>query len=145
MIATLEYADILDRSEALGRMVMASDMMEAYKHARKTLDEDIEAQKLIRAFTDMKEHYEDVQRFGRYHPDYYDIMKKVRASKRAMDMNDKVAAFKIAERNLQKLLDEISQFVAKSVSEQIKAPQEGGALSDSGCGCGSGGGCGCAS
>lgn len=58
-----------------------------------------------------------------------------------MDMNDKVAKFKIAERNLQKLLDEISQFVAQSVSAQIKAPQDGAALTDSGCG--HGGACGC--
>lgn len=62
-----------------------------------------------------------------------------------MDLNDKVAAFKIAERNLQNLLDEVSQFVAESVSEQIKAPKDGAALTDSGCGCGSGGACGCAS
>ncbi|WP_010649514.1 YlbF family regulator [Oceanobacillus massiliensis] len=145
MIATLEFVNILDRSENLGKMVMKSDIMEKYRSTRKALDDDKEAQKLIKAFSNMKEQYDDVQRFGRYHPDYYDIMKNVRSTKREMDMNDKVAAFKVAERNLQKLLDEISQFVAKSVSEQIKAPQDGAALTDSGCGCGSGGACGCAS
>ncbi|GGP15778.1 YlbF family regulator [Oceanobacillus neutriphilus] len=145
MIATMEYVDILDESELVGRMILQSDVMEQYQSAKKALDEDKEAQNLIRTFADVKEHYEDVQRFGRYHPDYYDIMKQVRSKKRDMDMHDKVAAFKIAERNLQKLLDEISQFVAESVSEQIKAPKDGAALTDSGCGCGSGGACGCAS
>ncbi|MGJ9458544.1 YlbF family regulator [Oceanobacillus sp. CF4.6] len=144
MIATLEYVDILDKSEQLGKMVMDSDVMEAYQKTRVELDENKEAQKLIKAFSDMKDKYDDVQRFGRYHPDYYDIMKNVRSTKRDMDMNDKVAAFKIAERNLQKLLDEISQFVANSVSVQIKSPKDGAALNDSGCGCGSGGACGCA-
>lgn len=144
MIATMEYADILDRSELLGKMVMQSDVMEAYKNSRESLDKDMEAQQLIKAFTDIKLHYEDVQRFGRYHPDYNEIMKKVRSTKRAMDMNDKVAAFKIAERNLQKLLDDICQHVALSVSSQIKAPKDGAALTDGGCGCGSGSsGCGC--
>lgn len=145
MIATLEYVDILDHSEQLGKMVMGSDTMEAYQNAQHILNEDIEAQQLIQAFIDIKDHYEDIQRFGRYHPDYNEIMKKVRFTKREMDMNDKVAAFKIAERNLQKLLDEISEFVALSASQQIKAPQDGAALTDSGCGCGSGGGCSCAS
>ncbi|MCT1904248.1 YlbF family regulator [Oceanobacillus sojae] len=145
MIATMEYVDILDESELVGKMILQSDVMEQYQSAKKALDEDKEAQNLIRTFADVKEHYEDVQRFGRYHPDYYDIMKQVRSKKRDMDMHDKVAAFKIAERNLQKLLDEISQFVAESVSEQIKAPKDGAALTDSGCGCGSGGACGCAS
>lgn len=145
MIATLEYASILDRSETLGKMVMDSEVMEAYNQSRKELNEDITAQQLIKAFADIKDHYEDIQRFGRYHPDYNEIMKTVRMSKREMDMNDKVAAFKIAERNLQKLLDQISQYIAESVSEQIKAPKDGAALTDSGCGCGSGGSCGCAS
>jgi cell fate (sporulation/competence/biofilm development) regulator YlbF (YheA/YmcA/DUF963 family) len=145
MIATLEYVDILDRSELLGKMVLDSDVMESYNYSLQELNEDKEAQRLIKAFKDIKVHYEDVQRFGRYHPDYNDIMKRVRSVKREMDMNEKVATFKIAERNLQKLLDEISGHVALSVSEQIKAPKDGGALTDSGCGCGSGGGCGCAS
>ncbi|HLR66038.1 YlbF family regulator [Virgibacillus alimentarius] len=145
MIATMEYVDILDYSEQLGKMILQSDVMQKYRQTRKQLEEDKEAQQLIQAFIDIKEHYEDVQRFGRYHPDFNEVMKNVRKTKRAMDMNDKVATFKIAERNLQKLLDEISQYVALSVSEQVKAPKDGAALSDGGCGCGSGGGCGCAS
>ncbi|UJL47832.1 YlbF family regulator [Virgibacillus sp. NKC19-16] len=145
MIATMEYVDILDRSELLGKMVLDSDVMKAYNNSQKELNEDNEAQKLIKKFKDIKSHYDDVQRFGRYHPDYNEIMKQVRASKREMDMNDKVASFKIAERNLQKLLDEISEYVALSTSKDIKAPKDGAALTDSGCGCGSGGTCGCAS
>lgn len=141
MIGTMEYVDILDYSEVVGSMVMKSEVMEAYDNSRSTLNEDEEAQRLIARFNDIKEHYEDVQRFGRYHPDYNEIMKKVRSTKREMDMNDKVAAFKIAERNLQKLLDEISSYVAFSVSDDIKAPKDGAALSDGGCG--SGNKCGC--
>lgn len=141
MIATLEYVEILDYSEKLGKMVLDSEVMEDYNKSRIALDSDQEAQALIKAFNDMKIHYDDIQRFGRYHPDYNEIMKKVRSTKREMDMNDKVATFKIAERNLQKLLDEISLSVAQSVSVQIKAPQDGAIFTDSGCG--HGGACGC--
>lgn len=145
MIATLEYVEILDRSELLGEMIIQSDVTEEYIKAKTALHNDQEAQQLIKDFTAMKSHYEDVQRFGKYHPDYSKIMKDVRATKRKMDMHEKVAAFKMAERNLQRLLDEISKYVASSVSEQIKVPRDGAALTDSGCGCGSGGSCGCAS
>ncbi|MGV2619926.1 YlbF family regulator [Halobacillus sp. ACCC02827] len=147
MLATMEIVDILDRSESIGRMVMNSDTMQHYQEAKTALANDKEAQKLIRRFADMKEHYEDVQRFGRYHPDYNSIMKEVRLVKREMDMHESVAQFKKAEREIQKLLDEISESVAFSVSEQIKVPKNGAALTDSGCsgGCGSGGSCGCAS
>lgn len=143
MIGTIEYAEILDRSEQLGKMIMESEVMEAYRQSKIALLEDKEAQKLIQAFADMKSHYDDIQRFGRYHPDYNIIMKKVRAAKREMDMNEKVAAFKMAERNVQRLLDEICLHVAQSVGSQIKVPIEGAALTDTGCG--HGGSCGCAS
>lgn len=145
MIANMEYVTILDYSEQLGQMVLQSEVMEDYQQKKTALAQDEVAQQLIKAFTNIKDHYDDIQRFGRYHPDYQEIMKQVRQTKRAMDMHETVAAYKVAERNLQTLLDEISEYIAFSVSNQIKAPKDGAALSDSGCGCGSGGGCGCAS
>ncbi|WP_042145042.1 YlbF family regulator [Paucisalibacillus sp. EB02] len=141
MIATLEYVTILDKSEMLADMVLSSDVYEEYKKAKLAMDTDPETQRLIKEFAAVKDQYEDVQRFGRYHPDYTDIMKSVRVKKRAMDLNDKVATYKIAERKFQGLLDEISQFIAFSVSDQIKVPKDGAALTDHGCG--HGGGCGC--
>ncbi|WP_085992494.1 YlbF family regulator [Oceanobacillus senegalensis] len=143
MIATLEYVEILDHSEKLGKMVKESEVYEDYKESRIAMNNDEEAQQLIKAFNNMKSHYDDIQRFGRYHPDYNEIMKKVRSTKREMDMNEKVALYKIAERKLQNLLDEISQYVVNSVSDNIKAPKDGAALTDTGCG--HGGACGCAS
>lgn len=145
MIATMEIVDMIDKSEQLGVMIQNSEVMEEYHIAKNEMESDQEAQELIRVFTAIKEQYEDVQRFGRYHPDYSQIMKDIRASKREMDMNEKVSSYKIAERNLQGFLEEISEIIALSVSDNIKVPKEGAALSDSGCGCGSGGGCGCAS
>ncbi|MCP3026233.1 YlbF family regulator [Halobacillus sp. A5] len=144
MLATMEIVDLLDRSEAIGQMILDSDVMTDYQEAKKQLNADEEAQKLIRNFNNIKDQYEDVQRFGRYHPDYSVIMKQVRSVKREMDMHEKVVQFKKAEREVQRLLDEVSQSVAFSVSEQIKVPRNG-MVFDSGCGCGSGGGCGCAS
>lgn len=147
MIGTLDYVNVLDRAEKLGKMILQSDVMKAYQDARYRLNHDKEAQQLIKAFNDIKDQYEDVQRFGRYHPDYYEIMKNVRLRKRQMDLNSKVAAFKIAERNLQRFLDEISEIVAYSVSKQIIVPKDDAIFTDGGCagGCGTGGSCGCAS
>lgn len=146
MIATMEYVTILDDAEELGKIVFDSDVMKDYLEKKASLEQDEEAQKLIKVFNDIKEHYEDIQRFGRYHPDYQEIMKKVRSTKRAVDMHESVAVFKVAERNLQSLLDDISEMIAFSVSNQIKVPKDGALLTDSGCSsCGSGGACGCAS
>src|SRR5690625_1375257 len=146
MIATIEFVDILDSSERLGKIITHSEVMKEYNKARDQLNSNQKAQRLIRAFNDLKEHYEDVQRFGRYHPDYNEIMKQVRSTKREMDMNEYVAKFKIAERQLQRLLDNVSETIAHSVSEEIIVPVAGSPLGAGGCasgGCGSGGTCSC--
>ncbi|RCW70822.1 YlbF family regulator [Saliterribacillus persicus] len=144
MLATIEIVDILDRSESLGQMILESDIMKEYQQAKNALDQDEQAQSLIARFNKIKDDYEEVERFGRYHPDYSKIMKEIRVAKREMDMHDAVATFKIAETKMQGLLDEVSGIVAQSVSGTIKAPKDGQALTDGGCGCGSGSsGCGC--
>ncbi|UOQ85469.1 YlbF family regulator [Gracilibacillus salinarum] len=144
MFANLEVIDLLDKSEALGQMVLDSDVKQEFDQAKQRMENDQEAQHLINQFNNMKESYDEVERFGRYHPDYSKIMKEIRVVKREMDMHDTIATYKLAETNLQKLLDEISQLVAFSVSDKVKVPMDGAALTDGGCGCGSGGGgCGC--
>ncbi|MDL4841286.1 YlbF family regulator [Aquibacillus rhizosphaerae] len=144
MLATIEIVDLLDKSEQIGQMILESDVMFEYHIAKKTLADDQEAQQLISDFRNIKDQYDEVQRFGRYHPDYNKIMKDIRSTKREMDMNEKVASFKIAERNLQDLLDDVTELFAHSVSHQVKVPRDGALLKEGGCGCGSGsGGCGC--
>ena len=94
----------------------------------------------------IKEQYEDVQRFGKYHPDYKTITRQVRDVKREVDLHATIAAFKKAENELQKLLDEISVILGQAVSEHVKVPT-GNPFFDTGSscggGCGSGGSCGC--
>jgi len=146
LIATIEHIDILDKADEVTNLILQSEVIEEYRRAYYTLENDKEAQRLIKAFCNMKDHYEDVQRFGHYHPDYHTIMKEVRSSKRKMDMHPTVSAFKIEERKLQRFLDDISETIARSVSEHIMVPKDGLALTDGGCssgGCGSGGSCGC--
>ena len=80
------------------------------------------------------------------HPDYSTVMKEVRVKKRDLDLNDKVAALKVAEIDLQDLLDEVSLLIGKTVSESVKVPVSNPFFeSDSACGgsCGTGGGCSC--
>lgn len=146
LIATIEIVDLLDQSEHFSKIILQSDVIDEYRQARKRMNNDETAQRLIREFNETKILYDEVQRFGRYHPDYNQIMTNIRSKKRDMDMNEVVANFKIAERNVQRLLDDISELIARSVSEQILVPKEGAIFTDGGCstgGCGSGGACSC--
>lgn len=144
-IATLERIEILDKAEGLAKMIVESELAEEYRRAFWRLKQDRRAQQLISRFVQLKEQYEDVQRFGKYHPDYRTIMKAVREAKRELDLHETVAAFKQAEKALQQLLDEISVLIGKAVSEHVKVPTGNPYFLSAGCsgGCRSGGGCGC--
>ncbi|QEK98801.1 YlbF family regulator [Bacillus amyloliquefaciens] len=146
MYATIESVKLHSEAEQLAGMILQSETAENYRDCYKRLREDEEAGRIIRSFMSVKEQYEDVQRFGKYHPDYREISRKMREIKRELDLNDKVAEFKKAETELQSLLDEISIELGTAVSEHVKVPTGNpyfDGLSSCGGGCGSGGGCGC--
>ncbi|ALA69294.1 regulator [Geobacillus stearothermophilus 10] len=144
-IATLERIEILDKAEALAKMIVESDVADEYRRAFWRLKQDRRTQQLIARFVKLKERYEEVQRFGKYHPDYRDVMKEVREAKRELDLHETVAAFKEAEKAMQELLDEISVLIGKAVSEHVKVPTGNPYFLSAGCsgGCGAGGSCGC--
>lgn len=146
MLATIERVEILDLSVQLAEMILQSDVVEYYQSCLNNIKKNKNTQKKIRDFVKEKELYEDVQRFGRYHPDYQKVMKNIRELKREMDMDPFVAEFKKAENDLQSLLDEVSMMIGHSVSPHVKVPT-GNPFFDSGSscggGCGSGGSCGC--
>ncbi len=146
MIATLERLEILNKAELLGKMIVKSELAEQYRFCLQRLKNDRVAQEIIARFTKAKERYEEVQRFGKYHPDYQTIMKEIREVKRELDLHESIAAFKKAENELQSLLDEISVLLGNAVSEQIKVPTGNPyftSLSSCSGGCGAGGSCGC--
>ena len=106
------------------------------------------AQQKMNKFVALKDLYEEVQRFGKYHPEYKRVNSEIRVAKREMDLHPTIADLKKAETDLQTVLDEISLKLGKAVSEQIKVPTgnlffDSSSSSCSSGGCGSGGSCGC--
>ncbi|WP_335870488.1 YlbF family regulator [Bacillus sp. 2205SS5-2] len=145
MLATLERVEILQSSEALAEMILQSAEADSFRACYYRLNNTTSSQRRIRKFTELKELYEEVQRFGRYHPDYQRVMKEIREVKREMDLDEHVANFRKAENDLQHLLDEVSLLIGRSVSEHIKVPTGNPFFQTSSCGggCGTGGGCSC--
>ncbi len=122
MYATMESVRLQSEAQQLAEMILQSETAENYRNCYKRLQEDEEAGRIIRSFIKIKEQYEDVQRFGKYHPDYREISRKMREIKRELDLNDKVADFKRAENELQSILDEVSVEIGTAVSEHVKVP-----------------------
>lgn len=145
MLMTDEWLTIIEYAEELVQIVASSEVVDQYNEKRNIVYSDSELVKEIKEFTYLKERYEEVQRFGRYHPDYRTVMKDIRLRKRALDLNKKVAALRIAENDVQQLFDEIGVIIGGSVSESVKVPTGNGFFTSSSCGtgCGSGGSCSC--
>jgi cell fate (sporulation/competence/biofilm development) regulator YlbF (YheA/YmcA/DUF963 family) len=145
VLATIERMEILDSADELSQWILNSDVAENYRKSLYKLRNNIDTQRKIQKFTRMKESYEEVQRFGRYHPDYKTVMKEIRELKRDMDLDDNVAEFRRSENELQDLLDKVSQIIGHSVSKNVKVPTGNPFFSGSSCGggCGTGGSCGC--
>jgi len=145
MMMTDEWLTIIEQGEELTGFLLSSEMMYEYRKAHEAVYSDDALVKQIKEFTEMKERYEEVQRFGRYHPDYNIVMKSIRLQKRELDLNEQVAALRLAENEVQHIFDEVSTIIANSVSESVKVPLGNAFFAESSCsgGCGTGGGCSC--
>ncbi|GAF14625.1 ComK regulator [Bacillus sp. JCM 19046] len=145
MIATIDTMDLLDGSDELAEMVIQSDIFQNYRAARDQLNQNKESQAKIDTFKNIKLLHEEVQRFGKYHPDYRSISSEIRVAKRELDMDEFVVAFKSAETELETLLNELSSTIAHMVSTSIKVPTGNPFFDSMSCsgGCGSGKGCSC--
>ncbi len=143
MIVTTETIELLDDADRIVSMIKHSDTFNEFMNRRLVLKEDQDAQRLISQFEQKKRDYEDVERFGRYHPDYSRVLKDTRLLKREVDLNESVAKFKVAERKLQALLDQIAETLAFSISTDIVVEKDGAMFTEHSKGCSTGGSCGC--
>ncbi|MGK9045176.1 YlbF family regulator [Mammaliicoccus vitulinus] len=144
---TVETVHILDQSDELSACIKESDIYQEYQEAKYKLETDLEVKILKQKFDQIKSHYDDCLRFGRYHPDYNRVMKETRQQKRAYEMHPVVSNFKTKETALQNLLDEVISIVSYSVSNNVKVDTGNPFFSSDSHGdsCSTGGSCGCSS
>lgn len=147
MTFSSDWIHILDEVDELNHLFIHSQAVSAYQKAHQDVYSNPLIAQVVHDFNRLKETYEEVQRFGKYHPDYGTINKQIRLKKREMDLLPEVAELKAAENDVQDLLDEISILVAHAVSPDIKVPVSNpffqSATGSCGTGCGTGSGCAC--
>lgn len=143
-VETLDMTSVIEQAGELADMVNQSSEVSDYLYAKKRMREDQEVSRLQAVFQKKKQQYEEVQRFGKYHPDFDKVTAEVRELKRSLEMLDSVQVFKKAEAKLDEMLYQISRALADAVSPSIKVPSNNPFLEAISSGCGSGGGsCGC--
>ncbi|SDC34332.1 YlbF family regulator [Shouchella lonarensis] len=145
MVGTMDTVRMMAASEDFSQVMLMSDVFERYKIARQRLNECATAQEKMNRFAVVKEAHEEVQRFGKYHPDYAKVSQEIRTVKRELDKDPIVIDFKQAEADLEACLNEVSAILAQAISPSIKVPTGNPFFDQRSCsgGCSTGKACGC--
>ncbi|WP_256922434.1 YlbF family regulator, partial [Staphylococcus aureus] len=77
----------------LADMIVASDIYASFEQAKQALENNDEAHLLYQSFLKSKEKYDEVMRFGKYHPEKLkaEYKKKLEETKKALDEQVKSA------------------------------------------------------
>jgi len=87
-----------------------------------------EIQNLISNFNKLNNQYNEVAKYGKYHPDLKKVQKEFSIAKDLLYNNEVVKEYRRLEKFIQKKLDEISRSLAESISKKIKYPNELGLI-----------------
>lgn len=95
---------------------------------KKIMENDPLIVNLINDFNKSKIKFEEVSKYGKHHPDLKKVQLELASIKTDVFTNEIIAEYKKLERNMQKILDDISRKIAQSVSPKIKYPNEMGLI-----------------
>ncbi|MGW7975583.1 YlbF family regulator [Staphylococcus xylosus] len=140
---TEETLTVLDEIEALSDKILESRLYQEYREAEQALADNDEAHLLYQAFLKSKDKYDEIMRFGKYHPDYQNVMLDTRKRKRAYEMLPVVMDHKQKEVALQELIDQVIVKIAYAVSENVKIEAGNPFFQKDAGGCATGGSCSC--
>jgi cell fate (sporulation/competence/biofilm development) regulator YlbF (YheA/YmcA/DUF963 family) len=121
-VESLDMSEILIAAYQLADCINESEEVNNYLYYKKQLQEDQEAQKLIREFQDVKALFEEAQRFGIFHPNYHEAKEKAESFQKKLNHHPKIAAYLEAEEKLDQLLYDVSATIAHCISDTIKIP-----------------------
>lgn len=114
--------DLMILEQAIEKFVTAfcrSAVAINYKEKRKLFLEDSSLQHQIVAFQDLQKKYQELEVFSAYRPEIKELRRKIYQTKRIIDLDDKVVAFRQAEVAVQECLANLSKDLSAAVSETI--------------------------
>lgn len=120
MIYDEKMLEIDDQIDEVLQAIQEAKAFQQYVAKKQALSEDQAAITAKQAFGEKKRRYESLQAYGTYAPGYQDCLRSVMAAKRKLDLTPSVSEFRIAETNLQGLLDEIGGAIAGAIDAEIK-------------------------
>ncbi|KFZ26105.1 MAG: hypothetical protein KQ78_01670 [Candidatus Izimaplasma bacterium HR2] len=95
---------------------------------KKIMENDPLIINLINDFNKCKVKFEEVSKYGKHHPDLKKVQLELASIKTKVFTNEIIVEYKKLEKEIQKILDDVSRKIAQSVSPKIKYPNEMGLI-----------------
>lgn len=114
------FFEIEDQVEQLLNSLMNSQIFDSYLMKKQEVNQNQEVLEIRADFSQKKEAFNQISAYGNYAPDYREKQRSLRKAKRVLDLHPTVAEFRVAETDLQGILDEIGIKIARSISDEIK-------------------------
>ena len=114
----MRYFELCDKSVLFANEIMESDefkeLLEIKELIAKTIPE------ILENFQRAKEKYEEVQKYGTYHPDYRNVKLELVKAKEALYTNNLVIRYKELEKKIQEKLNIAANQIASAISSNVK-------------------------
>ena len=114
----MRYFELCDKSVLFANEVMESaefrELLEVKEAISKTIPN------LVESFKKAKEKYEEVQKYGTYHPDYRNVKLELVKAKEALYTNSLVIRYKELEKKIQEKLNVAANEIVKAISINVK-------------------------
>lgn len=95
---------------------------------KKVMDSDPYIISILDKFEKSKTKFEEVSKYGKYHPDLKKVQIELAEIKTEVFTNEIIQNYKKMEKELQKILDDVSRQIAQGVSPNIKHPNDMGLI-----------------
>jgi cell fate (sporulation/competence/biofilm development) regulator YlbF (YheA/YmcA/DUF963 family) len=119
---------ILENTYELINEIKSGKTYKRLLELKSIIEQDEELVKLIEKFNKIKTQYDEVLKYGKYHPDLKKVQIELSKIKETLYSNVIIVEYKELEKKLQSNLDLISSEIATSVSSKIKHPNEIGLI-----------------
>ena len=127
--------DLFSDTVDLAELITQSEEVQKYLQLKNQVYDDPKAKKLIEGFQKVKDLYDQAQRFGRFHPNYHEAKKKAQYYQKEMYEYPLILSYLEAEKELDRLLYEVSCILAHSVSNEVMVPNDFWNRASRGCKC----------
>ncbi len=118
----------LDASDQVIKEIRNLDVYKRLEKLRKQLHKDKEVRALLKDFEDKKQSCEKARSYGKYYPRLKEISKEYSTAKTNLLRHPLIVEEMELTRHVQKILDNISMQIGRSVSSKIKVPNELGII-----------------